>query len=158
MVTIALALVFLTLEIDKQLANHGTYEAPIIYRVIIASYLILMPNFFLTIWATSKDQSKPPNAFVHAINNLKRKCNKVDNTNERKMFDESQQNEQDWLDFELLLQNLIFAIQVLFISLTHGKPPNSTYLLSEIQTLNREWLGHEFHLSELSCANIYEAR
>ena len=54
MVTIALALVFLTLEIDKQLAHPGRFDTPIIYRVILASYTILMPNFFLTVWASSK--------------------------------------------------------------------------------------------------------
>ena len=56
LVTIALALVFLTLEIDKQLAHAGRFDTPIIYRVILASYTILMPNFFLTVWASSKDK------------------------------------------------------------------------------------------------------
>ena len=56
LVTIALALVFLTLEIEKQLAHAGRFDLPIIYQVILASYTILMPNFFLTVWASSKNK------------------------------------------------------------------------------------------------------
>ena len=56
LVTIALALVFLTLEIDKQLAHPGRFDMPIIYHVIVASYTILIPNFFLTVWVSSKNK------------------------------------------------------------------------------------------------------
>ena len=47
LVTVTLALVFLTLEIDKKLASSGEFRRPIIYNVIIASYGILLPNFGL---------------------------------------------------------------------------------------------------------------
>ena len=56
LVTIALALVFLTLEIEKQLARAGRFDMPIVHQVILASYTILMPNFFLTVWASSKNK------------------------------------------------------------------------------------------------------
>ena len=123
MVTIALALVFLTLEIDKQLAHAGRFDTPIIYRVILASYTILMPNFFLTVWASSKDkvgfltrsgylkkqfESDPPNKLVNAIIGLKNKWNKVENG---KLLDQT--NERKWYDLETILQSLIFVIQVL---------------------------------------------
>ena len=52
---------------------------------------------------------------------MKNKWNKVDNTNEDKIFDQSEENCQKWTDFEMLLQKLIFAIQVLLIFMTHGK-------------------------------------
>ena len=56
LVTIALALVFLALEIEKQLARAGRFDMPIVRQVILASYTILMPNFFLTVWASSKNK------------------------------------------------------------------------------------------------------
>ena len=140
LVTIALALVFLTLEIEKQLAHAGRFDLPIIYQVILASYTILMPNFFLTVWASSKNKvrihsklitlwkifehhsesqfkSDPPNAFVNAIVGFKNKWNRIDD--EKLMYDQS--NERKWDDFETLLQNLIFAIQALCIFSIHGK-------------------------------------
>ena len=78
LVTVTLALVFLTLEIDKQLAPAGQWSVPIIYRVIIGSYIILVPNFALTIWANAKDRTKPPGQFVGAILKLKDKCMKIE--------------------------------------------------------------------------------
>ena len=136
LVTIALALVFLTLEIEKQLAHAGRFDLPIIYQVILASYTILMPNFFLTVWASSKNKvrgfcmgvifehhsesqfkSDPPNAFVNAIVGFKNKWNRIDD--EKLMYDQS--NERKWDEFETLLQNLIFAIQALCIFSIHGK-------------------------------------
>ena len=47
LVTVTLALVFLTLEIDKKLAPAGRFRTPRINNVIIASYFILLPNFAL---------------------------------------------------------------------------------------------------------------
>ena len=56
---------------------------------------------------------------------MRNKWNKVDNTNEDKIFDQSEENSQKWTYFEKLLQKLIFAIQVLCIFMTHGKPTKS---------------------------------
>ena len=141
LVTVTLALVFLTLEIDKKLASSGEFRRPIIYNVIIASYGILLPNFGLlrdhradldlrcivetmklsplipgeTLWATSKDRNKPTGNIVNSILILMDKCSKVEalDLNEPK-------NPQRWDRFESILQNFIFVIQVISLFAIHG--------------------------------------
>ena len=132
--TVTLALVFLTLEIDKQLAPAGQWSVPIIYRVIIGSYIILVPNFALTIWANAKDRTKPPGKFVWAIVTLKEKCMKIEpKTNQDSLEPFDGQTEKyfrkQWDSFESILQNIIFASQTICLLATHSKqqilPPAS---------------------------------
>ena len=124
--TVTLALVFLTLEIDKQLAPAGQWSVPIIYRVIIGSYIILVPNFALTIWANAKDRAKPPGQFVDAILKLKYKCMKIEpeaNQDSMEPFDQPTEKDyrKQWDSFELILQNFIFAFQTIGLLATHSK-------------------------------------
>ena len=120
--TVTLALVFLTLEIDKQLAPAGQWSVPIIYRVIIGSYIILVPNFALTIWANTKDRTKPPGKFVNAILTLKEKCMKIEPEANQDSLEPKQTGfRKNWDCFELILQNLIFAFQTIGLLATHSK-------------------------------------
>ena len=126
LVTVTLALVFLTLEIDKQLAPAGQWSVPIIYRVIIGSYIILVPNLALTIWANAKDRTKPPGNFVSAVLNVKEKCLKIEpnaNHDALESFDEPSEKvfRQKWDSFELIIQNIIFALQTIGLLATHSK-------------------------------------
>ena len=125
LVTVTLALVFLTLEIDKQLAPAGQWSVPIIYRVIIGSYVILGPNLFLTIWANSKDRTKQPGKFVDAVLILKDKCSKIlpKSYDASMPLNVSEENtmRQKWDSYELILQSFIFAFQTLALLGTHSK-------------------------------------
>ena len=68
-----------------------------------------------TLWATSKDRSKPTGGIVNTILLLMEKCSKVDavDLNEPK-------NQKRWDRFESILQNFIFGIQVISLFVTHG--------------------------------------
>ena len=124
--TVTLALVFLTLEIDKQLAPAGPWSVPIIYRVIIGSYVILVPNFGLTIWANAKDRTQPTGELVSAVITLKEKCMKIEPKTNQDSFEEPTEKDyrQIWESFELILQNIIFALQTIALFATHSKSPN----------------------------------
>ena len=128
LVTVTLALVFLTLEIDKQLAPAGQWSVPIIYRVIIGSYIILVPNLALTIWANAKDRTKPPGNFVSAVLKVKEKCMKIEpNANQDSLESFNEPSEKvfrhKWDSFELIIQNIIFALQTISLLATHSKLP-----------------------------------
>ena len=121
-----MALVFLTLEIDEQLAPAGQWSVPIIYRVIIGSYIILVPNFALTIWANAKDRTQPPCKFVLAFLTLKKKCMKIEpktNQDSLEPFDEPSEKDfrKQWDSVESILQNIIFAMQTICLLATHSK-------------------------------------
>ena len=136
-------MVFLTLEIDKQLAPAGQWSVPIIYRVIIGSYIILVPNFALTIWANAKDRTKPPGKFVWAFLTLKEKCLKIEPKNNQDSvgpFDEPTNKDfkQKWDSFESSLQNIIFGLQTIGLLATQSKhqilPPVSFTVTSMFVT------------------------
>ena len=135
--TVTLALVFLTLEIDKQLAPAGRWSVPIIYRVIIGSYIILVPNLALTIWANAKDRTKPPGKFVNAVLIVKEKCIKIEpsaNQDSLQSIDESSEKvfRQKWDSFELFIQNIIFALQTISLLATHSKLPKQLKIHDKI--------------------------
>ena len=123
LVTVTLALVFLTLEIDKQLAPAGQWSVPIIYRVIIGSYIILVPNLALTIWANAKDRTQPPGKLVSVVITLKEKFMKIEPKTNQDSSDEPIEKEfrRKWDSFELILQNIVFALQTICLLATHSK-------------------------------------
>ena len=95
---------------------------PIIYRVIIGSYIWLVPNFALTIWANAKDRAKPPGQFVDAILKLKDKCMKIEpEANQDSLEPKLTDFRKNWDCFELILQNLIFGFQTIGLLATHSK-------------------------------------
>ena len=122
--TVTLALVFLTLEIDKQLAPHGPWSVPIIYQVIVGSYIILAPNLVFTIWANAKDRTKTPGKFAHGVLHIKAKLTKIvhDEVQDSIQFNDSEEiSKKQWNSYELILQNLIFAFQTVCLLATHSK-------------------------------------
>ena len=138
--TVTLALVFLTLEIDKQLAPAGQWSVPIIYRVIIGSYVILGPNFILTLWANSKDRTRQTGKFVDAILSLKDKCTKIlpKNYDASMPLNASQEKiiRRKWDSFELILQSFIFAFQTIALLGTHGKSDKPVKTVFKITLVN----------------------
>ena len=68
-----------------------------------------------TVWATSKDRSKPTGNIVNSILLLMEKCSKVEASD----FDEPK-SQKRWDRFESILQNFIFGIQVISLFATHG--------------------------------------
>ena len=65
-----LALVFLTMEIESQLAPAGIFAAPLINWVILVNYILLCPSFGWTIlsqrWLEKKNRANPP-SYVFTI-------------------------------------------------------------------------------------------
>ena len=153
LVTVTLALVFLTLEIDKQLAPAGQWSVPIIYRVIIGSYIILVPNLALTIWANAKDRTKPPGNFASAVLIVKEKYMKIEpnaNQDSLESIDERPEKifRQKWDSFELIIQNIIFALQTISLLATHSKlSKNCKYVARYIDNL---------FFSQLFCADLHK--
>ena len=68
-----------------------------------------------TLWATSKDRSKPTGNIVNAILLLVEKCSKVE-----PLYLHEPKNQKRWDRFESALQSLIFGIQVVSLFATHG--------------------------------------
>ena len=64
LVTVILALVFLTMEIESQLAPAGEHDAPLINWLILVNYVLLCPSFGWAIltgrWLKHKDRVNPP--------------------------------------------------------------------------------------------------
>ena len=65
-----LALVFLTMEIESQLAPAGEHDAPLINWLILVNYVLLCPSFGWAIltgrWFKNKDRVNPPQ-FVYNL-------------------------------------------------------------------------------------------
>ena len=66
-----LALVFLTMEIQSQLAPAGFFCAPLINWVILVNYVLLCPSFGWTIltgrWLKHKDRVNPPQFVYNTV-------------------------------------------------------------------------------------------